>query len=233
VRRNSLLAIAGVSAALALIAGLMLRGDNQELARLQQIATSGRETRAELIGRDSRGGYRSTSYFVAARYRIGEHTVTTAFESKALYDTAQQGQIVTVSYATANPSIVELGTRAEVAARRQRGLSTRWRGPAILIALGLCTCVTFAYRLRSRLALVREGTLRWGTVTQVHVFKNNARVTLHVDDGLGSATHFCSASAEFARYQPVGSRAAVLSPPNDPSRVTLCETAMSGLVVDS
>ena len=232
--RKSLLLIGGVPAATLALSGLILSGENEALARLEQIVTDGHETSAQLIGRDTQSGVRpgSNTYHVAGRYSVGQQSYTGVFESKTLFDTARQGQMVTVSYALSDPSIVELGTRDDLSRRHERDRARRWLAPGFLLTLSVAFSAIVWIRLRQDLALARNGILRWATVTQARTHSKGATVTVSIDDGLGKVERTFSTTLEFAKYQPEGSTAAVLSDPADLSRVTLCETAMSLVVVE-
>jgi hypothetical protein len=230
-RRKALLLIAGVPAGVLVFAALVLRTGNQELARLEQIVTDGHETSAQLTGRYSRGLTTSTS-FVVARYRVGQQWYSAAFESKPLFETARQNQMVTVSYARADPSIVELGTRDEVSKKRGRASARLWLAPALLLTLSVAFSLVKWILLKQDLSLARDGILRWATVTDARTGSKSAAVKVSVDDSLGRVESTVSTSLEFATYQPVGSTAAVLSAPADLSRIRLCEEVMSSVVVD-
>jgi hypothetical protein len=231
VRRNAWLLIAGIPALALVFGGLAARADTKALAPLEQIVADGHETPARLVGRRRSGSSSRSEYYVVSEHRVGGRRYRPEFRSRALFDSARQNQVVTVSYAAANPWIAELGTREEVARKIQSIREGRWGKPGLLLAVAVAFSLYTANQLRKQLALARVGVLRWSTVTEVQVFRSRARVTLHVDDNLGEGTATCSASAEFGRHQPVGSRAAILSDPAAPSRFALCETVMSSVTV--
>jgi hypothetical protein len=232
VRRNAWLLIAGIPAFALVFGGLALRADTNALAPLEQIVADGHETPARLVARRRSGSSGRARYFVVGEYSVDGRRYRAEFRSRPLFDSARQNQVVTVSYSSANPWIAELGTREDVARRLESNRARRWLKPGLPLALSVAFSLFAWRRLQKQLSLARVGVLRWSTVTEVESFKNSARVTLHVDDSLGETTATCSASAEFGRQHPVGSRAAVLSDPAAPSHIALCDTVMSSVAVD-
>jgi hypothetical protein len=216
--------------AVALAVGIF-RSESARIERLRQIIEAGQETQGEVLGRRKTGG-KSKNYFVTARYSVDERVYVSEFESREVFDAAPQGSAVVVSYAVDRPSLARLGTRADLSRQRARRQWAQWGAP-LLIILAATGFAVFHWRLvRSHLSLARDGVLRWGSVKEVRTFRKNARVTVSVDDGLGAAERNLTASHEFARHQPIGSKAAVLSDPLDPSDFRLCEQVMASVAVD-
>jgi hypothetical protein len=232
-RRKTILLITGVPAGALLLSWLMVSSRNEEVARLDQLITKGQETHAQLIGRGTRRNGRGSKYLVRSRFRVGSQWYTVDFESRQLFDTARQGQAVTVLHDPARPWIAKLATRDDVARQREELHANRWWPPAVLIPLSVAFSAIVWLSMRHDLRLARIGILRWGTVTNARTASKTATVTVFVDDQLGKVERTFSTTLAFEDYQPVGSKVAVLSDPADPSRMSLCENVMSSVVVDA
>ena len=230
-RRRTWLIGAGVPALCLLLAVLIWRGQQEELAVLQELSETGTERAGQVIGRRTSRTGRSTDYLVVCQFPVGGGWYRQEFESKSVYDRAPRDRNVVVTYAAASPLRARLGTRAELAAERDRRLSIRWLPPGVLLVMGSLFASVYWVSAYTQLRLARDGIVRWGTVTHIRQVKRNSIVTVAVDDAWGSTTLNGEAVADFERFQPIGSQAAVLSDPADPSRARLAEEVTDRVVI--
>lgn len=214
-----------------LLAVLTWRGQREELAVLQELSETGTETAGQVIGRRTGRTGRSADYLVVCQFRVGGGWYRKEFESKPVYDRAERDPNVVVTYAATDPLRARLGTRAALAAERDRRLSIRWLPPGVLLVMGSLFASFYWASVYAQLRLAREGIVRWGTVTHIRQVKRDSIVTVAVDDAWGSTTLNGKAAANVEQFQPVGSQAAVLSDPADPSRVRLAEEVSDRVVI--
>ena len=232
IRRSTWLIGTAVPTACLVLALTSWQSDQQALDDLQEIITNGTETVGQVVGRRTARSRRSTRYLVMCRYVVDRREYTGEFESKTVYDRAPREAAVVLSYIAEDPVRARLGSRAALERRFQRDLWLLWVPPAILILAGSVFAAFYWSGVRVSLRLARDGVVRWGAVTKIRRVKGNTIATVAVDDHLGSAVAKGKAGVGFARLQPIGSQAAVLSDPDDPGRVKLAAAVATQIEIE-
>jgi len=231
-RRTTFLIGIGFPAACLVFAFLTWRGEQEELAQLKQIVDTGVETTARIVARGVNRSTRHPQYLVDCAYQVNGRRYVQQFDSRELYDRAPSERSVVLSYAVDDPGRARLGTLAALGRQHQHDLSMRWAPPGVFLAMGSVFASIYWRRMSTLLRFAREGAVRWGTVTSISVVKNSSFVTVTVDDAQGRTIGTGRAGYDFEQFQPIGSQAAVLSDPNDPSRVRLAEEISDRIQID-